>query len=98
MKKINDEELLKRLNKHPVIRDRIASLLEVVESESEDLKRADDAEDRVVDEVRRMGQEILQVWAQSQVEQTEANVRRSGRAYSDGKKNSPGIPPSETSA
>lgn len=98
MKKINDEELLKRLSRHPVIRERIASLLDVVEDEGDDLKRADDAEDRVVEEVRRMGQEALQAWAQRQLEQTEEDVRRSGRAHSDGKKNSAGTPPSATSA
>jgi hypothetical protein len=95
---INDEELLKRLNKHPLIRERIASILDVVDDVAGDLKRADDAEDRVVDEVRRMGQEALQVWAQTQVELTEADVRRSGRAYRDGKKNFAGTPPLATSA
>jgi hypothetical protein len=53
-----------------VIRRRIASLLNVVDDAGDDLKRADDAEDRVIDEVRRRGQEALQVWAQTQVEQT----------------------------
>lgn len=90
--KINDEELLKRLNNHPVLRARIASLLDVVDDAGGGLKRADDAEDRVVDEVRRMGQEALQTWAQTQLEQTEAQVRRSGRAVRDGKKNSAGTP------
>ncbi len=96
--KISDEELLKRLNNRPEIRERIASLLDVVDDAGGDLKRADDAEDRVVDEVRRMGQEALQSWAQTQVMQTEQDVRRSGRAYRDGKKNSAGIPPLATSA
>ena len=95
---INDEELLRRLNKHPVIRQRIASLLDVVEDAGDDLKRADDAEDRVIDEVRRMGQEALQVWAQTQVDQTEEDVRCSGRAHRDGKKNSAGTPRLATSA
>ncbi len=95
---INDEELIKRLNDHPVLRARISSLLDVVDDMGDDLKRADDAEDRVVDEVRRMGQEALQSWAQSQLEQTEQAVRRSGRAYRDGKKNSAGTPPLVTSA
>jgi hypothetical protein len=95
---INDEELIKRLNHHPVLRARITSLLDVVDDVGNDLKRADDAEDRVVDEVRRMGQEALQTWAQTQMELTEQDVRRSGRAYRDGKKNSAGTPPLETSA
>jgi hypothetical protein len=95
---INDEELLKRLNNHPTLRERIASILDVIDDAQGDLKLADDAEDRVVDEVRRMGQEALEAWAKAQVEQTEADVRRSGRAYRDGKKNSAGTPPLATSA
>ena len=95
---IDDEALLNRLNKHPVLRERIASLLDVVDDAGDDLKLADDAEDRVVEEVRRMGQEALQAWAAAQIEQTEADVRLSGRAYRDGKKNSAGTPPLATSA
>ena len=96
--KSSDEALLKRLMSHPQIRDRIVSLLDVVEDAGDDLKRADDAEDRVVEEVRRMGQEALQAWAQTQVAQTEQEVRRSGRARREGKKNSAGTAPLATSA
>jgi hypothetical protein len=41
---INDEELIKRLNDHPVLRARIASLLDVVDDMGDDLKRADEIE------------------------------------------------------
>jgi hypothetical protein len=61
-------------------------LLDVVEDTGDDLKLADDAEDRVVEEVRRIGQEALQGWAQTQVTRSEQEVRRSGRAHREGKK------------
>jgi hypothetical protein len=51
------------------------------------VKRADDAEERLVEEVRRMGQEAMQAWALRQIEQTEQEVRRTGRAHREGKKN-----------
>jgi hypothetical protein len=41
-------------------------MLPVVEDEWGDLKLADDAEMRMIEEVRRMGQEALQAWASRQ--------------------------------
>jgi len=41
------------------MRERIASLLKVVEDESGELKLADDAEERVIEAIRRIGQETL---------------------------------------
>lgn len=97
-KKINDEEMMARLNQHPVLRERVAQLLLTVQDEEGDLKRADDAEHRLREEMRRMGQEALQAWAQQQVHNTERDLRAGGRAHRDGKKNSTGTPPSAPSA
>jgi hypothetical protein len=92
MNQISDEEMVQRLQAHPQIRSRIASLLLVVDDTAGDLKRADDAEERVIEEIRRMGQEALQAWAQGQVHATEQDVRRTGQAHHRGKKNSAGTP------
>jgi len=94
--KVSDEEILTRLRRHPQIRSRVAALLAVVEDSKGDLKRADDAEDRLMEEMRRLGQEAMQSWAQVQVIQTEQEVRHSGRAHREGKKNSTGTPPLAT--
>lgn len=85
-RKLSDEELNQRLHAHPQIRERIVSLLSVVEAEGGGLRRADDAEERLIEEIRRMGQEAMQAWATGQVQQTEQEVRRTGRAHRDGKK------------
>ena len=82
----------------PRIRERIISLLAVVQPKEGEFRRADDAEERLIEELRRMGQEAMQAWTMGQVEQTEQEVRRTGQAHREGKKNSAGTPPSETSA
>lgn len=95
---ISDEEILRGLHEHPQIRQRVASLLSAVQDAGGDLRRADDAEQRLTEELRRLGQEAMQGWAERQVRITEQELRRGGRAHREGKKNSSGTPPSATSA
>lgn len=97
-KVISDEELVRGLREHPQIRQRVAALLGVVQDTAGDLKRADDAEQRLIEELRRLGQEAMQGWAQRQVCGTEREMRQGGRAHREGKKNSTGTPRSATSA
>jgi hypothetical protein len=96
--KLSDEEILRGLNANPQIRDRIVSLLAVVDDAAGDLKLADAAETRLIEEIRRLGQEAMQAWAERQVERTEQELRRGGQVQREGKKNSAGTPPSATSA
>ena len=95
---ISDEEILRGLHEHPQIRRRVASLLSAVQDARGDLRRADDAEQRLTEELRRLGQEAMQGWAEGQVRVTEREVRRGGQAHREGKKNFSGTPPSATSA
>lgn len=93
---VSDEEIVRRLGRHPQIRSRVAELLAVVEDSNGDLRRADDAEVRLIEEMRSLGRAAMQSWAQGQVIQSEQEVRQSGRAHREGKKNSTGTPPSAT--
>jgi hypothetical protein len=61
----NKNDLLARLNSHPVIMARIESLLNLVENTDGDIILADDAEMRVIDELRKMGSELLHGWAKN---------------------------------
>jgi len=47
----------KRLEKHPALKDRIESLSDIVDNETDNIKNADDAERHVIDEIRQMGNE-----------------------------------------
>jgi uncharacterized Ntn-hydrolase superfamily protein len=94
---LSDEAILKGLNANPQIKSRIASLLAAVEDAGGDLKEADAAEMRMIEEIRRMGQEVMQAWADRQIEASENEVRRGGGVHREGKKNSAGTPPLATS-
>ena len=82
----SDEAILRGLNAHPQIKSRIASMLAVVEDAAGDLKEADAAEMRLIEEIRRMGQEAMQAWANRQVEISEQEIRCGGQVQREGKK------------
>lgn len=89
-RKMSDVELLSRLDAHPGLRSRFESILSIADAEGGTLKEADAAEGRLIEEVRRLGQETLQVWAEGQVEETTAEAIRTPRVRNEGKKNSSG--------
>ena len=92
-----DERLLARLNKHPQLRGRVERLVDLVEDRGDDLRRADEAERRVIEEVRRLGQELLEGWAEGQVAKRADALERAPGVWREGKKNSAGTAPSATS-
>jgi len=83
--------LEERLNAQPRLKERIEALLAIVEEGKEDVKQADEAERRVIAEVRRLGNDVLCSWAAQQEAAQRAVVGRQGAARA-GKKNSTGIP------
>ena len=71
-RKLSDAELLEKLNANPVLRERIGSLLQAVEDETGELKEAEAAELRGIDEMHQMGRESLAAWARGQEDKTAA--------------------------
>lgn len=89
--KLSDEEFLAFLEKHPDLRDRFASIVSAVENSEGNLKEADTAEERIIEEMRHLGREAMQGWAERQVEVTEQEIRQQPQMHRQGKKNSAGI-------
>jgi hypothetical protein len=88
------ESLEERLRKHPALRARLERLLDMVEDESGQFERADDAEEFLISQLRSLGQEVLQEWATNEQQQAEQHWdNRLGVARKQ-KKDSPGTPPS----
>ncbi len=91
-----DPMLLERLNRHPLLRARMESLLGVVEDAAGDWGKADAAERRVIEELRRMGNEALTAWAERGVEkqvvlaQAEPEWRPGGKKTLTGTRRSDG--------
>jgi len=89
--RLSDEAVLAFLQSHPGFRDRLASIIGAVENANGNLAEADAAEERLVDEMRLLGREALQEWADKRVEATERDVRGHPGMHRNGKKNSTGI-------
>jgi hypothetical protein len=89
--KLSDEALLAFLQSHPGFRERLASIVGAVGNADGDLDEADAAEERLIEELRLLGREALQDWAEKRVEATEQDVRGLTGIHRQGKKNSAGI-------
>lgn len=92
-----DERLLARLNQHPQLRGRVERLVDLVEDAGDDLRKADEAERRVIEEVRGLGRELLGDWADGQVVKRADELERTLGIWCEGKTNSAGTVPSATS-
>jgi hypothetical protein len=63
--------LIEQLRDHPEIKERVHSILEIVRNAEGPLKSADEVEDLVIGELRRLGSATLHQWAH----QAEERVR-----------------------
>ncbi len=75
-----------RLNKHPHLKNRIEQILKIVENTVGDLKKADEAEKRVIEELRKLGNEVLHDWASGREKQEAEAVNKRGLAKNGKKK------------
>ena len=92
------EQISARLSKHPELWNRIDRLLNIVENQDGRATLADDAEERVIREMRKFGQEILGEWAREGAKREEEAVLNSGiNVKRKSKKNSTGTPRMEPS-
>lgn len=71
----NTDLLEKRLQAYPELRAKIEALLSVVENTDHADIKADFAEQQVIEEIRQIGQQALQSWAETQQHQQEMAVR-----------------------
>ena len=94
---LNDEAILRGLNANPQIKNRIASMLAVVEDTAGDSKEADAAEMRLIEEIRRLGQEAMQAW-DSRARCHQAGQTQRQKAAMEGGKNLLGTSPGEQAA
>lgn len=70
------KSLEERLGAHPALKARVESMLEIVEAQLGELDNANDAEERVIDELHHLGSEILDDWATNKEEQLVTQARQ----------------------
>ena len=84
-----ERSLEERLSAHPHLRERFYQILSIAEDSEGNIDKADDAEQRLIDELRRLGQEVLQEWAEREEKQKAEELRNASdsKAVGHGKKN-----------
>ena len=58
-----EKRLLEQLRKHPELMERLEAIIELAEAEGEKLLTADEVEGRLIEEVRRLGNQTMRDWA-----------------------------------
>ena len=83
----HNNNIEERLNKHPDLKKRIDELLKIVEDAEGDIEKANEAEQMVIEELRKMGNEVLHSWARNKEKRDVEKVRNKKGQYRDkGKK------------
>jgi hypothetical protein len=62
----DDLEILSRIKAHPGLKERIRAILDIAENTSGELITADQAEGKAIEEIKKLGQELLREWAVQQ--------------------------------
>src|SRR5271166_1119509 len=83
---LSDDALMAALRAHPELRKRVSSIVLAVEGDGGELKEADAAEERLVEEMRLLGREALRSWAETRVEATERDIRQRPQMHRQGEK------------
>lgn len=81
------KSLVQKLEKYPSLQARLEEMIKVVENISGEFEVADDVEERLIPEVRGMGRDLMQVWAQDQMEKKVAEVKHQKNVKRHTKKN-----------
>ncbi len=90
-----DKELLNQLNSRPDLKKRVKSIVSIASDDGDGIVKANEAESRVVEEVRQLGNEVLTEWAESRIEKSEAYLPVDSDINCSGKKKSIGTRHSE---
>jgi hypothetical protein len=86
--------LVERLKQYPELRERFEKILSLAENEDGSANTADEAEERAMEEVRKLGQELMQSWAERKHQRivseydSRTGFRRKGKKNSTGKADS----------
>ena len=85
------KNLVARIQEYPGLEERIEAILDIIENKSGKFLTADEAEEKAIEEIQKLGQEVLRSWALKQQDQAVAKAKQTHpNAKKHGKKNSIG--------
>ena len=71
-----EQAIIQKLRKHPDMAARFESILALANAEDGPLKTADEIEDLLIEEVRKLGNQTMTSWAQHAEERVSQELRR----------------------
>jgi hypothetical protein len=86
-----DRSLEERLKEYPELKAKIEAMLAIIENAGGDVEKAAEAEQRIIEEMRQMGNEVLHSWARRQQQKKEDEYHAQPGVNRKRKKNSTGI-------
>ena len=87
---IRKRSVEERLRDLPEVRARVERMLDLIENAAGDVEKAAEAERRVTEELRQMGNEVLHGWARRQQQKKEEEYNTQAGVHRQRKKNSTG--------
>lgn len=85
-----DDDLIKKLENHPRLKMRFQEILNIAENTSGELITADEAETKAIEELQKLGQEVIQEWANNQHQRQIETFEKENKTRRHVKKNSTG--------
>ena len=70
-----ESKLIERLRRHPDMMARVQSILEIARNEDGPLKTADQVEELLIEEMRRLGQTTMSQWATQAEERVSSELK-----------------------
>ena len=68
--------LQERLEAHPILKNHVEALLDIAEDITGRVKKSDDAEIKIVQNMRKLGHDLLSNWAINQEEKSSKGPRQ----------------------
>ncbi len=90
MNNLQRMRLIELMDKYPQIEARMQAIFDLTENTSGKFDRADDTEEQVIIEVRTLGREILQCWAETAAQKKTEEMSQAYHVTNHSKKNSTG--------
>src|SRR5881227_487649 len=85
-----ETSLEERLKEYPELKAKIETMLSIIENSGGDVEKAAEAERRIIEEMRQMGNEVLHGWARRQQQRKEEEYNAKPGANRKEKKRSTG--------
>lgn len=89
------KNLEERLQKYPEIQKKVEKMLDIVEDPNNKYEKANAAEQALIEDLRKMGNQVMTAWAQSRHDEKATQAVNDSSTKKHGKKNSTGTPHSE---